>query len=70
MSNLITRLQVAIKKEVAAEKYPLLDKLAQTIASETLERIVKDTSKVKDEGMPYKSQYVLEKVIAQLEKSV
>jgi len=50
-------------------EYPELDKIAKMMANKTSEEIAKRIRNVKSE-MPYKRQYVLEKVIQILEKSV
>ena len=51
------------------KKYPELDKISKDISRLVGDEINKRTDKVKSE-MPYKAQYVLEKLIEILEKSV
>jgi hypothetical protein len=52
-----------------AKKYPELDKLAKKLAIALGDNINKETAKIKSE-MPYKAQYVLEKIIGMLEAAV
>ena len=50
-------------------KYPEFNDLIDEIAAKTLKRIAENAGKITSE-MPYKKQYVLEKVIEKLEKYV
>lgn len=51
------------------KKYPELEKLANSMADDILKEINVKTKNLKS-AMPYKSQYVLERIIEILEKEV
>lgn len=51
------------------KKYPELDSIAKDMADDVYTSIGKRTTKV-DSEMPYKAQYVLEKIIENLKKMV
>ena len=51
-------------------KYPLLQKEADFIVEKVV-KLINDTSPlIPDEGMPYKSQHILEEVVKQLKDRI